>query len=203
MFGMPNNHPLSAAVEVLTRPHMHTLTGGTMEQGVEEALLITLGKAVASTSGKGSASGGTRTGSPVDLGAMVLLDRIAAVVHANIPSAHDPIARCRPVASRLMSWAEQAAGDPTEEDILLNYCRGWIYDIRRYLEPPKEVPLRGVACSGCGVFEIWDRDEDGDAVALPALTAYASETPVRVGCAACGESWEGVGGITSAYSGSE
>lgn len=200
MFGMPNNHPLSSAVEVLTRPHMHTLTGGTMEQGVEEALLVTLGKAVASTSGKGSAAGGTRTGSPVDLGAMTLLDSIAAVVHANVPSAHDPIARCRPVSARLISWAEQAAGDPTEEDILLEHCRRWIYDIRRYLEPPKEVPLRGVACSNCGVFEVYSRDEDGDVVAVPALTAYASESPVRVTCGACETSWEGEAGLSGAYS---
>lgn len=195
MFGMPNNHPLSSAVEVLTRPHMHTLTGGTMEQGVEEALLVTLGKAVASTSGKGSAPGGTRTGSPVDLGAMTLLDSIAAVVHANVPSAHDPIARCRPVSARLITWAEQAAGDPTEEDILLEHCRRWIYDIRRYLEPPKEVPLRGVACANCGVYESYERDEDGDLVATPSLTAYASETPVRVECSACGAAWYGQSGL--------
>lgn len=188
MFGMPNTHPLSAAVERLARPHIHH---SRYHSGLEEALLVTLANAVASSSGKGSASGVSRTGSPVDLGAMVLLDRIGAVIEANNPTPHDPIARCRPLPRRLVRWTETIAGDPTEEDILLQYCLDWEAEIRAHLEPAKEIPLRGVACLKCGVSEVMEVAPDGERTRRPILTAYASEDPIRVECTVCGHQWIG------------
>lgn len=188
MFGMPNTHPLSAAVERLARPHIHH---SRYHSGLEEALLVTLANAVASSSGKGSASGVSRTGSPVDLGAMVLLDRIGAVIEENNPTPHDPIARCRPLPRRLVRWTESIAGDPTEEDILLQYCIDWETEIRAHLEPAKEIPLRGVACLKCGVSEVMEIAPDGERTRRPILTAYASEDPIRVQCTVCDHQWIG------------
>lgn len=198
MFGLPNHHPLSKAVETLARPHTCNSTE-TTNSGVEQALLLTLEQAVASTSGRGSAAGGTRTGSPVDLGAMVLRDAIAGIIHDNIPSQHDPIARCRPLSRRLITWAETIAGDPTEEDILLMYCETWIHDIRRHLEPPKEVPLRGVPCPRCKVAQVAQEAVDGGTVYVPILTAYASESPLRVECTVCGGEWLGTVQLTEEF----
>lgn len=188
MFGMPNAAPLSKAVERLAIPHWH-LDGP--RAGTEEALLVTLERAVASTGGKGSASGVSRTGSPVDLGALGLLESITQVLRVNVPGAAEPWVRALPVPRRLIRWAEAAAGQEKEENALLDYCIGWERDIRRYLEPPKEIPLRGVRCPECRKDIVEVLDADGGRVMCPILTAYASESPVRVGCSVCEGSWTG------------
>lgn len=188
MFGLPNAAPLSKAVERLARPHWH-LDG--VRSGMEEALLVTLERAVASTGGKGSASGVSRTGSPVDLGALSLLDEIVAVLRDNVPGAETPRVRALPVARRLILWTESAAGQEDAELVLLDYCHTWEAAIRRHLEPPKEIPLKGVTCPVCKSATVAVQDPDGDRVIRPILTAYASESPVRVGCCVCETQWEG------------
>lgn len=188
MFGMPNTAPLSKAVERLARPHWHT---DGPRAGMEEALLVTLERAVASTGGKGSAAGVSRTGSPVDLGALDLLDEIISVLREHVPNADLPRVRALPVARRLILWTEATAGQEDAELELLDYCYGWERAIRRHLEPPKEIPLKGVACLECKKDSVVVLDPDGGRVNRPILTAYASQTPVRVTCAVCETEWEG------------
>lgn len=181
MFGLPNAHPLSKAVETLARPHPHTSGAGD-----EEALLVTLARAVASTSGKGSAAGVSRTGAPLDLGALVILDRVTAVIHDAVPGT-----RGLPLPERLIRWCQAVAGDPEEEEFLLTNCLDWEESIRRMLEPPKEIPLREVYCPECKVAHVIEIDPDGEHVYRPVMTAYASESPLRVECVLCGQEWFG------------
>lgn len=183
---MHNTHPLSQVVSRLTREHHHT---DGERAGTERPLLATLALAVASSGGKGSASGVSRTGSPVDLGALDLLDSITAAVQEGYPGTSETIKRM-PLSARLQSWASAAAGSALEERALLHRCLAWEQAIRRMIEPPKEIPLREAVCPACALAWVTEEDPDGDTYVRPALTAYASGEAPRVECCACGTQWK-------------
>lgn len=190
MFGLSNSHPLSVAAEQLTRGHKHTKGGHT---GVEPALLDMLEEAIASDSGRGTAAGVSRTGSPLNVGALHLWDSISTVVAEHWPG-HGVLARHgTPLVQRLTEWVQEVAGTDSEPH-LLEMCLWWAAQIRQQLEPVHPVPLRNTACLQCKAVTIPTQDEDGGTVLQPALLAHAHAAPVMVECIGCGTTWSG-GGI--------
>lgn len=190
MFGLPNSHPLSVATEQLTRGHKHTKDGHT---GIEPPLLQMLEQAIASDSGRGTAAGVSRTGSPLNVGALHLWDSISTVVAEHWPG-HGVLAMHKtPLIDRLIAWVQEVAGTDSEPH-LLEMCQWWAGQIRQQLEPVNPVPLRNTACLQCKAVTIPTQDEDGGTVLQPALLAHAHAAPVVVECIGCGTTWSG-GGI--------
>lgn len=189
MFGLPAHHIFSQTVGQLTHAHKRTKDGLT---GVEPALLHMLEQAIASDSGKGTAAGVSRTGAPLDVGALHLRDTIAAVVAEHWPG-HGVVDRQgTPLIARLVEWATEVAGTANEQH-LQELCSWWVRDIRQHLEPQRPIPLRGTACLQCKAVTIPTQDEDGGTVLQPALQAHVHTAPVQVECIACGTNWSGGG----------
>lgn len=187
MFGLSNSHPLSLAAAELTRGHKRTKDGHT---GIEPPLLQMLEEAIASDSGRGTAAGVSRTGSPLNVGALHLWDSISAVVAEHWPG-HGVLAQHKtPLIDRLTEWVQEVAGTDSELH-LLEMCTWWAAQIRQQLEPVHPVPLRGTACLKCKAVTIPVQDEEGGTVLQPALLAHAHETPVMVECIGCGTAWTG------------
>lgn len=188
MFGLPDRHILSETVAELTRPHTHKL--GDLD-GIEPPLFQMLEDAVASSSGRGSAPGGsTRAGAPVDVSALQLWTNIQAVIAEHWPG-HGDLARANTSpAERLEQWVSSLAGSD-HEVYLLEFCVYWAEQIRELLYPTRKVPLRGVKCGNCGTEEVMDRDQDGGLVRRPALMLYPEESPPRAVCLVCAEQWSG------------
>lgn len=187
MYGLPNSSPLSVAAVTLTKGHKRTQGGHT---GIEPALLTMLEEAIASDSGRGTAAGVSRTGSPLNVGALHLWDSIGMVVAEHWPG-HGVLARHKtPLVDRLIAWVEEVAGTDSEPH-LLEMCEYWIAQIRQQLDPVHPVPLRGTGCLQCKAVTIPTQDEDGCTVMQPALLAYAHQTPVIVVCIGCGTEWSG------------
>lgn len=190
MYGLPNSHPLSIAAAELTRGHKRTKDGHT---GIEPALLLMLEQAIASDSGRGTAAGVSRTGSPLDVGALHLWDSISMVVAEHWPG-HGVLAKHKThLIDRLIEWVQAVAGTDSEVH-LLEMCRWWASQIRQHLEPVNPVPLRNTACIKCKAVTIPTLDEDGCTVLKPALLAHTRAAPMSVECIGCGTVWSG-GGI--------
>ena len=187
MYGLPNHAPLSQVVHELTEAHHHTY--GTLS-GIEPGLLKLLRDAVSSSSGRGSApGGGSKASAPVDATALTLWESICGTVDAHWPGRMQ-LHPEPPVQVKLQQWVAAVAG--TENEVhLLEMATWWRRQIRDLLNPPQVIPLRGVACKVCGHSQVSTLDPDGGTVLLPALTAYASENPMRVSCAACETDWCG------------
>lgn len=172
-------------VDELTQDHPRTVphSDGTVT-GREPGLLVLLERAIASDTGRGSASGGGSTPSaPIDPGALVLWDTIQKVVGEWWPGAGDPGQKDTPLPRRLRSWAREV---PLEKrGYLLEMCLHWRGEIRNLLEPPKQVPLRGWACLQCGEEWAWV-PRGGEIVRVYALLTHLEETPVRTECRNCG-----------------
>lgn len=189
MFGLPNDAPLSQVVYELTEAHTHTYGGLT---GIEPGLLHLLRQAVATSSGRGSAPGGSgsKASAPVDAAALTLWESISGTVDAHWPGRTQRYEQDPAVQFKLQRWTAAVAG--TENEVhLLEMATWWRKQIRDLLNPPQVIPLRGVGCKVCGHSQVATEDPDGGTVLLPALTAYASESPMRVSCAACETDWRG------------
>lgn len=188
MFGLPNHAPLSQVVHELTESHRHTYGRLT---GIEPGLLQLLRDAVASSSGRGSApGGGSKASAPLDATALTLWESIAGTVDAHWPGRLDRHPVDPPVPYKLQRWVAAVAG--TEDEVhLLEMATWWRKQIRDLLDPPQVIPLRGVACKVCGHDQVAEADPEGHLVVRPALTAYASECPMRVQCGACTAEWVG------------
>lgn len=189
MFGLPDHHLLSQTVAELTRPHARKVDG---LAGTEPPLLDLLATAIASTSGRGSAPGGsTRAGAPLDVAALQLQHDIYAVISEHWPGHGDLSRADTPAKTRLEQWVSALAGS-AHEMYLLEFCTYWVAQIRELLEPTREVPVRGAYCPGCGALDAYRRDEDGGYIRQPALTLYPDERPVRARCQVCAEEWTGL-----------
>ena len=189
MYGLPDNAPLSRVVNELCRVHERTVEDTT---GLEAPLLYLLERAVASDMGRGSVSGVSGVGGVLNLAALDLWRKVCAVVAEHWPGRGDLQQANTPVIQRLEVWASSLAG--TDDEIyLLDLCHNWHEAIRNLLEPPKEVPLRGVTCPTCKRNRVLVENADREYVYQPPLLAYLSETPVRVTCRdeACRATWFG------------
>lgn len=187
MFGLPTHHALSKAAAELTRGHKRTKDGHT---GIEPPLLEMLEQAIASDSGRGTAAGVSRTGSPLDVGALHLWDSIYTVVAEHWPGHGDLALAKTPLIDRVTAWVEDVAGTPNEPH-LLEYLLYWAGCIRQHLEPVRPVPLRHTACLQCKAVTIPQQDEDGATCYAPALQAHTAASPLLVECLGCGTSWVG------------
>lgn len=184
---------LSEAAALLTREHPRmTVTGdGETVYATEPALLDLLAGCTASDTGRGTAAGVARTGSPVDLGALDLLTEITRTIDAHWPGAGDKAHVRVPHTRKLNAWVT-ATADPMAEADLYVLVQSWVHRIRELIEPTKRVPVPGVACPTCG----WERtatEQDGEWTYRPALVAYPAEQPVRVVCTVetCSAEWTG------------
>ena len=187
MFGMPDHAPLSRVVFDLCRVHPRTVGE---HHGLEAPLLYLLERAIASDQGRGSVSGVSGASGVLNLAALELWQAVSASIGENWPGRGDLAQAKTPVISRLETWASSLAGSD-EEVYLLEMCHYWRGQIRDLLEPPKEVPLRGISCPTCKQDRILMQDPDGGSVYQPPLLAYLSEDPIRVECRGCTGTWLG------------
>lgn len=182
---------LSETAHELTHTHVRrTVTEDGPVYGDEPPLLQILAEAVGASS-QVKAGGTSKTGVPIDLGALDLWENIRRTIDQCWPGAGDPAYVRVPSHVKLNAWVSVTT-DPVAEAVLLDLCTRWVGQIREHLEPTKRVPLGGVACPVCG----WDRTvtegEDGFTY-RPALVAFPDEQPIRVACTveACGREWCG------------
>lgn len=187
MFGMPDGASLSKVVFELCRVHPRTVGD---QHGLEAPLLQMLEGAIASDTSGAYGGGSSRTGAPVDLGALKLWQGISAVVGEHWPGRGDLAQAKVHLIPRLEAWVGSLAG--TDDEVyLLDLCWTWHEAIRHLLEPPKEVPLRGVSCPSCKQDRVLLENSDREYVYQPPLMAYLSEMPVRVTCRGCAATWFG------------
>lgn len=189
MYGMPNHAPLSQVVYELTEAHPHTY--GALS-GIEPGLLRLLREAVATSSGRGSAPGGSgsKASAPVDAAALTLWEAISGSVDAHWPGRLQRDQHDQPLWVKLQVWARSVAG--TENEVhLLEMATWWRKQVRDLLDPPQVIPLRGVECQECGTTWYNEQNPDGETVVSPAVLAYASESPMRVACKVCETEWVG------------
>lgn len=185
MYGLPAYHATSQAVAELCQPHHHRAG---LNVGTELPLLIALQRAVGSSMGRGSTSGGERAGSPANLQALALLDGITAMV-----TSFTPTLKHMALIPRVEEWATSVviSDDVQREAILLELVREWAQAIRDLLDPPVRVPLRGVTCPQCNCTHVEQADEEGIASYNAAILVHLTETPVRGECLVCATQWHG------------
>lgn len=186
MFGLPSNHPLSRAVEVLVCEHEHTTDHVT---GVEDGLLVQLEQAVASSTA-GAPGGGTGTGSPLNVAALTLLAEIADTINRQLPPGVLTVYRDVSVCHRLR-WLTRSLAGYEDAQWLQELCESWAGRIRELLAPSRHVPLRGQSCPECKCRTYPHQDEDGGTILSPPLVAHLSEPRLRVECLACEYQWAG------------
>lgn len=174
MFGLPNHHPLSKAVEVLTRDHQHEVDGVV---GTEEPLLFMLEQAIGSSTGAGSGGGGK--GAILNAAALDLRDSISDQVPGNAPEL---------LLVRLEVWARRLA-DEVAEDHLVALCRKWERAIRELLQPTRRVPVKDQHCPACGYGQVTVTNPDGEDVVRPALEASLTGADSTLTCLVCTEEW--------------
>lgn len=187
MYGLPQNHPLSVAAEMLLAEHFRATD---VAAGMEDPLLLQLQRAKASSTA-GTPGGGTATGSPLNVGALVLWDEITATVDAHWPGRYQTSTAYREanLRQRLELWVTLVPEEDRHH--LLEMCQYWVYRIRELLEPSKHVVLRGQSCPDCKCVRFPHSDEDGGTVLSPPLVAHLSESPLRIECRACEAQWSG------------
>lgn len=185
MYGLPSDHPLVKAGQVLLTEHFHTTDVGA---GIEPALLDQLEQTIASST-SGAPGGGTGTGSPVNLAALDLWDRISAIVNAYWPYRGMADFMDTPLQQRLEMWLISVA--EADRLHLLEMCEYWIHCIRELLDPSKHVVLRGQSCPACKCVSYPTQDPDGGTVRNPPLVAHLNEPVLRVECRSCAEQWTG------------
>ena len=177
---------LDQHINVLCREHTRRSTTPEGDvYGVETALLVQLTQAVASDRGRGSVAGRSVTGSPVDLGALTLLQDITRTVDEAWPYRGDPGMVRVPVWHRLTAWAANTL-DPVDVAELTEQAGQWVDQIRRHLEPPIKVTLNG-ACPDCGHTHVVTIDDDGQAIHNPTLVAHQD----HAACQVCEAEWWG------------
>lgn len=179
MFGLPNHHPLSKAVAVLTRDHEHTVGGVT---GTEEALLLMLERAIHSDTSGATSSGAGGTGAVLDAAALDLRESIFRTLSSN----------ARPewnIAYRLEHQARVVAGVPSMENKLLALCMAWEDLIRELLQPTRRVPVKDQHCPACGYAQTTVTNPDGEDVVRPALEASLTGADSVLRCLVCAEEW--------------
>lgn len=177
MFGLPNHHPLSKAVEVLTRDHQHEVDGVV---GTEEPLLLMLEQAIGSSTGAGSGGGGK--GAILNAAALDLRESIFRTLSSN----------ARPewnTAYRLEHQARVVAGVPSMENKLLSLCMAWENLIRELLQPTRRVPVKDQHCPACGYAQTTVTNPDGEDVVRPALEASLTGADSTLKCLVCLQEW--------------
>lgn len=177
MFGLPNHHPLSKAVAVLTRDHEHTVDGVT---GTEEPLLLMLERAIRSDTSGATSSGAGGTGAVLDAAALDLRDEISNLVPGNAPEL---------LLVRLEVHANRLAGDEQAEWDLRKLCEGWTAAIRELLQPTRRVPVKDQHCPACGYAQTTVTNPDGEDVVRPALEASLTGADSTLRCLVCQSEW--------------
>lgn len=160
--------------ETLCRDH-HRVIPGTDAIGTEVALLDQLAEAVGNSSGRGSARGVSGSKTPLDIGAMELQQSISR----RVPFSEGGLSR------RAAFWlGGLSAGDYSGVEPLL---AEWVDSIRALLDPPHQVALRGVHCSGCGYAQVLlpDTAEPGVDLQCPAILVSMTSPPTAR-CRVCG-----------------
>ena len=179
---------LRDVIHVLTKPHLRrtTNTEGETIYGEEPALLDILEDCVASDSGKGSASGVARTGSPVDLGALDLVQEVKRATQE-----HWPVQGLlkAPLRLRVNAWYANTH-EPNEALRMYETVFRWAEQIREMIEPTKKVQMRGVTCTECHCTHVEKPGEDGVTYS-PAITVYPDANPVYATCGVCAHEWSG------------
>lgn len=175
MFGLPNHHPLSKAVAVLTRDHEHEVDGVV---GTEEPLLLMLEQAISSSTGAGSGGGGK--GAILNAAALDLRDSISDQVPGNAPEL---------LLVRLEVHATRLAGDEQAEWDLRKFCESWTAAIRELLQPTRRVPVKDQHCPACGYGQTTVTNPDGEDVLRPALEASLTGADSVLRCLVCTEEW--------------
>lgn len=153
----------------------------------ELPLLMILERAIASSSGRGSTSGVSGVGGPLNLGALELSKRI----EEELSAAGYPGMEPREAVSRW--WNEASSEETGSEDqlrILLEAGITWIDGIRELLDPTRKVPMKDTTCPGCGNGEVYV-ELAGEDVRTPAIVLYPSCHPPEAECLACGTLWSG------------
>lgn len=174
MFGLPNHHPLSKAVEVLTRDHQHEVDGVV---GTEEPLLLMLEQAIGSSTGAGSGGGGK--GAILNAAALDLRDSISRVVPGTVPEL---------LPQRLEAWVGRLAEEAAEW-YLRKLCESWAASIRELLQPTRRVPVKDQHCPACGYGQTTVTNPDGEDVLRPALEASLTGADSVLRCLVCTEEW--------------
>lgn len=181
---------LTEVVHDLTEAHLRTAqTEDGPVTGTEPPLLVLLEQAVASTTTSRSGGGGGGNSSPVDLGALQLLEGIRAVVDKHWPHAGDRAWAHITLRRKVRYWANHAE-NPLDVLRLTEHCLHWAYQIREQLEPTKRVPMRHLPCPNCHHGYVDISMEGESPTYTPALQAVYASTP-RVECLACLQQWEG------------
>ncbi|WIK82148.1 DUF7340 domain-containing protein [Micrococcus lylae] len=90
---------------------------------------------------------------------------------------------------RVRFVADHAEAAGIEDEATRAYSE-WVAGIERLFDPPKVVPLRGIACPACGEATTPTFDDAGELVDVPALSVTLAETP-RGRCGECGAVWSG------------
>lgn len=160
---------------------------------VEMPLLEQLQQAVYEKGSERGVSGASRSGVPVDLVGLELLESIGRELHWDAISllARDVDSRQEPVADAL---ALLGRVDTLPYEVLLPRVEGWrrwVEQIRAYLAPERRTPIPGrCPAEGCGQ-EVWfTYDEDGDRISAPALVAlWEGEQVASVMCSCCLTLW--------------
>lgn len=187
MYGLPPGSALAEVVHELTATHIRTVGELT---GPEAPLLQMLERAIASDTSGAYGGGASRTGAPVDVGALTLWTEISQVVGEHWPHRGDLSRASTTLINRLVIWTSALAGTENEAH-LLEMCLFWRRSIRDLLEPPKSIPLRGHRCPDCLRFYVGTLDPDGGIVFQPAILVHLSEVPVRAECLSCDAEWKG------------
>ncbi|MER2142180.1 MAG: hypothetical protein ABS888_00185 [Eubacteriales bacterium] len=176
MFGLPNHHPLSKAVAVLTRDHEHTVGGVT---GTEEPLLLMLERAIHSDTSGATSSGAGGTGAVLDAAALDLRDSISRVVPGTVPEL---------LPQRLEAWVSRLVDERAEWDLRM-LCADWTVAIRELLQPTRRVPVKDQHCPACGYARTTVTNPDGEDVVRPALEATLTGADSVLRCLVCTEEW--------------
>lgn len=175
--------------DTLCRDHLSVLPGGGAI-GTEIALLAQLSAAVGSSNGHGSAPGGGSVSgrSLIDMSALDLHSTISRRVTRELHELGVGATRGT-LAHRAGVWLY--ALPPGTYAGVERDLAAWEQAIRRLLDPPRQVPLRGVHCGGCGYAQVLlpDSLEPGRDLQAPALLVTLEAGP-HAQCRVCGAEYD-------------
>lgn len=168
--------PFSRLVEELLEDHL------TDDNEPEGALLPMLYDAIGSSTGAGSAPGGsTRASAPLDLGALDLWDSIAKEIRQNAPDVGSEVFS---EMDLLKLWIAESHDNLMLQIELMERMVVWRNDIVEKFNPPKIVAMRRVDCPMCKATKDAEGIEPINLHCPKNCTPYAE-------CTNCGYRWAG------------
>lgn len=166
---------------------------GERKPPVELPLLLQLKMAAESKGSERGSSGVARSGLPVDLVAMEMVQGIARGLHLDaVELGARDVLSAEDVFEDALALLEVVGS--VDSGVLASRAvvwRGWVSQIQVYLAPERRTPVPGVCpAAECGQDEWFTYDEDGDRVSAPALVAlWEGEQVESVMCNCCYAVW--------------